>query len=283
MHKRRQGRIGLAEADRLVAGAPQPPEQCGLSVLLTAAAAAPFPEELADERAAVAGFARARREAGPATFPAVAVAPVKTRRIPLPRTAVVKVAVGLAVATTGGTAFAAAATTGSLPTGIQEQAHHLLAPLGVPAPSTATRPPSTRPHTGASAGADSGPAGTSPAPGGVVRSGDPRSPQAAELCTAWEAAQQRQHGKPFTPPQRRALAAVAGGEQNIPAFCADVSGDQPGQGSSPGTPTPRPDAPTAGRTHPGGGEGNKNGGGNKKGNGHPSGKPAKSHDPHPKG
>lgn len=304
MRIRGRDRIGLAEADRLVAGEPTPPGHHGLSVLLAAAAADPFPEELADEAGAVAGFARARREAGPAAAsdsqptadrrPASVAAsgrqpasgagsgrsqagPGPRRaprpRVPLPRAAVFRVAVGLAVVATGGTAFAAA--TGSLPASIQEEAHQLLAPLGVPAPSTTAQSSTPRPHANASpsAGQPSG----SPGPGSTGRTGGPDQVRARELCGDWAAAQQHPHGRPMAADSRRALAAAAGGAPHIAAYCARILAGQPDQGTPSASPTPPPAAPTANRTRPGGG------GGNQKGKGGPSGHPAKTHGPHSNG
>ena len=126
---RRTRRIGRAEADRLVSGDPPGPQHRGLGVLLDAAAAPPSVEELAGERAAVARFVAAYRDAGP----------VPPARTPIPasrsaRMVAIKVAAAAAVLAAGGTAVAA--ETGNLPAG----ARQFLTGLGVPAPDGGSRP-----------------------------------------------------------------------------------------------------------------------------------------------
>jgi hypothetical protein len=240
----RTGRIGLPEADRLVSGEPVTPEHNGLSTLLSAAAAPPFVEELADERAAVTGFTRARPGAVATTMP------VGRRRAWIPRstgTIAVKVAAGVAVLVTGGTAFAAA--TGSLPAGLQQHAQDLFSPLGVPAPGADAR------ASGAATGgvASSGPPSGGPTAGAGDRSPVPADAGALGLCQAWEAAQKNPHGKAMTPELRRALTAAADGESGIPGFCAKVLADHP-VGVSPGTvPAPHPGQATPAPGHVGGG------------------------------
>jgi hypothetical protein len=253
MHTWRTGRIGLTEADRLVSGEPVAPEHIGLSTLLTAASAPPFAEELADEPATVAGFTRAHPGAVVTTMPVGR----RRARVPLStRTIAVKVAAGVAVVVTGGTAFAA--TTGSLPAGLQQHAHELFSPLGVPAPGT-----DARPSGAATAGVTSSgqPSGT-PTPGASDRTPDPGDSGTLSLCQAWEAGQKNPHGKAVTPELRRTLAAAAGGESDIPAFCAKLLADHQA-GASPGTgSTPHPSAATPTPSHPGNGNGN--------GHGHPT-------------
>jgi hypothetical protein len=259
MRSWRTGRIGLTEADRLVSGEPVAPEHIGLSTLLSAAAAPPFAEELADERAAVAGFTRAHPGAVVTTMPVGR----RRARVPLStRTIAVKVAAGVAVVVTGGTAFAAA--TGSLPAGLQQHAHELFSPLGVPAPGADARPSGT-----ATAGVtSSGQPSRTPTPGASDRTADPGDSATLGLCQVWEAEQKNPHGKAVTPELRRALATAAGGESGIPAFCAKLLADHLA-GASPGTgSTPRPGAATPAPSHPDGG--NPNGNGNGKGHGHPT-------------
>jgi hypothetical protein len=261
MRTRRRGRIGLPEADRLVAGEPAVPERLGLSTLLAAAAAPPFPEELASERAAVTGFARARRDAAPTVMPAVR----SRARVPLTRRVAVKTAVGLAVVVTGGTAFAAA--TGSLPAGVQQQAHELFSSLGIPAPGTGARPTGTGPRGFAS----SGPPRGTPTASARGRTPDPGDPKTLGLCHAWDGAQKNPHGKAMAPEMRRALAAAAGDEPSIPEFCAKLLGGQQHHALPSTTPTPHPGAATTSQSHPGGGNGSGgNGGGNPTGHAHPT-------------
>src|SRR5919205_228680 len=117
MRTRRNRRIGLTEADRLVAGQPPGPDHRGLSVLLGAAAGPPSAEELAGERAAVARFVAANRGPVPLTT-SFRVRPPRSAR-----TVAIKLAAGVAVLATGGTA--GAAETGNPPAGVQQRAHQL--------------------------------------------------------------------------------------------------------------------------------------------------------------
>src|SRR5919107_493928 len=113
MRTRKTRRIGLTEADRLVAGNPPDPGHRGLGVLLDAATAPPSVEELAGETAAVARYV--------AAFRATAAEPTAKDRVRVPRSAkliATKVAVGIAVLAAGGTAVAA--ETGILPAGVQQ-------------------------------------------------------------------------------------------------------------------------------------------------------------------
>jgi hypothetical protein len=259
----RTGRIGLTEADRLVNGEPVAPAHIGLSTLLSAATAPPFAQELADERAAVTGFTRAHPGADATTTRAGrrrAWIPLSTRAI------AVKVAAGVAVLVTGGTAFAA--TTGHLPTGLQQHAHDLFSPLGVPVPAPGTGTGSGSATPGGAA--TSGPPRQTPTAGASSRAAAPTpgNPEALGLCQAWEATQKNPHGKAMTPQLRRALATAAGSEARIPGFCTDLLAD-PHAGASTGTtPTPQPGAPAA--SHP---NGNSTGGdstGDGKTRGHPT-------------
>jgi hypothetical protein len=260
----RTGRISLTEADRLVSGEPATPAHIGLSTLLSAAAAPPFAQELADERAAVTGFTRAHPGADATTTRA------GRRRAWIPlsaRTIAVKTAAGVAVLVTGGTAFAA--TTGHLPAGLQQHAHELLSPLGVPAPGTGTGSGGATPGGAAT----SGPPRQTPTAGASSRTAAPTpgEPEALGLCQAWEATQKNPHGKAMTPDLLRVLATAAGGESRIPAFCADLLAGHHADASTGSAPTPQPGAPAA--SHP---KGNSTGGdstGDGKTRGHPTGGP----------
>jgi hypothetical protein len=241
MRTRRTGRIGPTEADELVAGQPARPEWAGLDTLLAAAAAPGSAEELAGERAAVAGFAAAYRGAVPTTVPA-------SRRVRLffgragqagglkrpalsTRTVAVTVAAGVAVLVAGG---AFAAETGRLPAPVQHRAHAMFASLGVPGPGTSQGP-------AASGSASPIPVGSSASSvPGAGASGTPSVSASVALCQVWDAAQNNPHGKAVPAETRHALAALAGGEPNITAYCAGVLA-----GASP-TPTPTPTQTTKG-------------------------------------
>jgi hypothetical protein len=223
-------RIGAREAERLLTGWPTGADRHELRRVLNAVAAPAQPGELAGEAAVVAAFARAHLAPGPAQPPRRRVlGPALTRAVAL------KVLVGVAVLSVGGTAVAAGS--GRLPTGLQRQAHDLFAPLGVPAPAS---PPSEGRHGGTSRGAGNGPTlpATVPGPDGTpgpdASAGTPLS-----LCRAY-ALSQKNKNKPMDAASLRALAVDAGGEANIPAYCAAVLAGTPGAGSSPGPSNDRP-------------------------------------------
>lgn len=249
----RTGRIGLTEADRLVAGDPLSPGYPGLVALLDVAKAPASGEELAGERTAVAGFAAAYRGAVPASVP-------RGRRrawVPLSAKGVaVKVAAGVAVLAVGGTALAA--ETGNLPAGVQQRAHSVFAGLGVPPADGGRRP------------TDPGPAGaagsvrpsTSAVPTPDVHGTTPRPSDVATLllCQAWDAERKDPHGKAMTAQARRALSAVAGGQSRVPAFCAALLTASPAVDPSKDAVKTHPVPGTATPSHPGG-QGTANGNG----------------------
>ena len=213
MRRRRNPRICSADLDRLIAGGSPGPGQGGLAALLDAAKAPPTVGEWDGEAAAVAAFVAAYRGAAPA--------PTEPSRVRIPslaRAATMKVAAGVAVLVVGGTAMAA--ETGALPDAAQQQAHGWFSALGVPpptprspsheaAPPTGTRPTTVRPTS------TPGPP-TMPTPGST----SPSSSRARGLCVAWRADSATEHGNAMAAKSRRALAALAGDESMIPAFCA---------------------------------------------------------------
>jgi hypothetical protein len=236
MRRRRNPRISSADLDRLLSGGSPDPGQVGLAALLDAARAPATPGELAGERAAVAAFVAAHRSTAPTGTPKRR---NRVRISSLARAATMKAAAGVAVLAVGGTA--AAAGTGSLPRDVQQQAHSWFSGLGVPPPAPQS-PPSTAPSAGAdptsgpsapSGGAPSArPGSAAPPPGsaGPV----PPVPQARGLCRAWQVADGKKNGKPMKAGSRRELAALAGDEAKIPAFCAPyIAGP-----SAPPVPTP---------------------------------------------
>jgi hypothetical protein len=258
MRTRKTRRIGLAAADRLVAGNPPGPDQRGLGVLLDAATAPPSVEELAGETAAVARYV--------AAFRATAAEPAARDRVRVPRSAKIiatKVAVGVAILAAGGTAVAA--ETGNLPAGVQ----HFFSALGVPAPDGGPQPT----VTGAGPAPSHASAGPTPTPTPAAsRGGDtsrPAETTALGLCRAWDDGQA--HGKPMPAASRRALAAAAGGEKEIADFCARllaISASATNSLPSTGTSTGSGHSTGTGST---GNNGNGNDGGNGDGDGNAGG------------
>lgn len=262
MRVRRTTRLGSDDVDRLMAGDPSGPGHRGLAALLSAAKAAPTPEELAGERAAVAGFRSAYRETAPAGSS-------RARRSSPARVVTLKVAASVAVLAVGGTAVAA--ETGRLPAAAQRQAYELFGDLGVPAPrpgtgrSGADRPgaPTTPPAAGSASPAATTPSGSA-APSGAAPG------RARGLCRAWDA-QRRPNGKAMTARARQELITLAGGADRIADFCVPhvpgpsappsaTAGTGHGTGNDTGN-------PGNGNANNGGGNGNGNNGGNNGNNG----------------
>jgi hypothetical protein len=229
MRARRTQRIGLNQAERWAAGDSPGPEHQGLAELLSAATAPATAEELAGEEAAGAAFAVAhRRAASPERRNRV-------RRSRTARTAVVYIAAGLALVAASGTAVAA--RTGNLPDGAQQHAHRLFSALGVPAPRTGPTGPAPTSATG-TPGTTSRPSPT-PAPAGPATPTTGAAP--AGWCRSWSAAPRA--GKA---PWRRSLAEAAGGEKNIPGYCAAL-----GRTPERATTAPTPGKPSRGKKPPG--------------------------------
>jgi hypothetical protein len=249
MRKRSARRIGRADADRLVSGDSPGPHHQGLGALLDAAAAPPSVEELAGERAAVARFVAAYRDAAPG--PSVRT-PVRASRSA--RMVAVKVAAGVAVLAAGGTAVAA--ETGNLPAG----ARQLLTGLGVPVPDGGPRPTAT------GAGRTDGASTPVPSPATLAspsRSAapDPAEVWALDLCRSWTAARTDPQGKALPAASRRALADLAGGEKRIGGFCGGQLGAAPsasvspsasgnGNGEAKGKDKPEPEKKATPHPHP---------------------------------
>jgi hypothetical protein len=230
----RARRIGRREAAELLSGDPVSVDRAELIRLLELASAPPQPDELAGRQAAVAAFVRAGRypDAGPAP---VRHRPARSRRS---RALAVKVATGLAVLSLAG--VAAAASAGILPGAVQHGAHEVLSPFGVSVPD-ATGGPSG----GAGPGRGHGPG----YPTGTGAGGSPSAEALHGLCEAWQASQKNGHPKDGDPDVVRALAAAAGGTDDIPAFCAAVLG-QPTPTTS-ATPDPQHSSPAPTPSHPG--------------------------------
>jgi hypothetical protein len=190
---------GQDTLDQLLDGrldpASAPPGYGGLAGLLAAATAPAAPEELAGERQALAEYRSVRRSRPPTLVSRRAAMPSKLF------TAKAAAAALVAVLSVGGVA---AAATGLLP----GQA----SPLADQAPATTT----------ASAGQ------------GLGRAAAADLDRATQgLCRAWQAGRGADHGSRADAPAFQALAAAAGGPDNIAGYCADVtaaSADAHGQG-----------------------------------------------------
>ncbi|MGW4942532.1 hypothetical protein ACWEOZ_13230 [Actinoplanes sp. NPDC004185] len=228
----------------------------GLVELLDAARASTPGEDLAGERAAVAGFLAARQRAVPTAPPRR-----KNRAV---RTLAMKGALGVAVLAFGGTALAA--RTGSLPPSVQERAHDVFSNVGVPAPAP---DPSTQPTAGGGTPSAVPSPPPAPTPARSVSS-SPAVTAVLDLCRAWDAAREDPPGKAVPAPDRRALAAAAGGMPKIDDFCAGLLGKPAGASEPAGTGTPTekpkpnpkpssPGKPPVTPSHPGKGHGKPSG------------------------
>jgi hypothetical protein len=164
-----------------------PPGYGGLTRLLAAATAPATPEELAGEQAALAEFRAVMPSRPPTLVP---------RRAPMPsKLLTVKAAAAalVAVLSIGGVA---AAATGLLPGQGQQVADQ--------APSTTTAAAAAGQGLGKAAVADLDNA-------------------TQGLCRAWQAGKGTDNGLRADAPAFQALAAAAGGSDNIAGYCADVT------------------------------------------------------------
>jgi hypothetical protein len=186
--------------------------------LLAAAAAAPTPEELAGQRAALAelrAVVRARPAAAMASGPAT---PRRRRR----RTGLAVVVVVGALVTGG----AAGAATGHLPGPVGEAARNILGAGGSEAPSASTEGdqppvPVMRPP-----GPGGGQPGSRPDDGpGGGGAGSAAGPNLEGLCQAFLSGIGGEQGGKLDATAFEALARAAGGQDKVPAYCAAL---QPG-------------------------------------------------------
>jgi hypothetical protein len=227
-------RIGSREAEQLLAADPNGSAYPDLSHLLVAAAAPPRPEELVGLRAAVAAFEATGQDGD------LSVA-VASRRPVFARSVAVKAAAGVAVVLFSGTALAA--ETGNLPGASQQHAHDLFSALGVPPPDadpTPTGPPTER--TTPTPAPSSGNHGATP---------DATSAATLGLCRSWQARQKNPKNKPMKAESLRVLAAAAGGEEHIAAFCTALLADDDKGKTATDDPSTAPTTPS----HPGNGKG----------------------------
>ena len=195
--------------------------------LLAAAAAAPTPEELAGQEAALAelrAVARARPAAAMARVPA---RPPRRRR----RTGLAVVVVVGALVTGG----AAGAATGHLPGPVRDAARAITgAEIGTPASPTTGQPSTSAAGTpnasgaGATASRPGGAPGSGPGSTGAgVAAGPAPDPALKGLCLAYAAGEGADRGGKLDATALADLAKAAGGEEQVAAFCEDLlPGDQ---------------------------------------------------------
>ncbi|MBN1173533.1 MAG: hypothetical protein JXA67_15280 [Micromonosporaceae bacterium] len=225
------------------------PPLYGLGLLLAAARAPAWAEELAGEKEAVTRLVEARRVA-------LSDHPVRSHDAQgstARKTVVVRLAATLASLLVVGAIVAA--ETGSLPDPVQQRAHDLFSLLGVPAPSTGRQP-----GRDPSGGVDPTPTAPSPTPTpepNPTATGtlDPSADQVRALCQAWNEAGRDPNGATMENQAWRTLVALAGGRARVPGLCAAFFAAESATASS----VP----PTS---HPGGGPANpsRTAGGNKK-------------------
>ncbi|GIJ52426.1 hypothetical protein Val02_93120 [Virgisporangium aliadipatigenens] len=223
------GRLDDERAERLLDGtATDDPD--GLAALLADARGPARPDELTGEAAALAAFRHAHAAHEPA--PLAAGEPRHRRRLALALTG------AAAALLLGGTAYAAG--TGRLPDGLQRTAHDLLSGVGVPAP------PTTEASGTATQGA---PALTpSPAPRASAVPTPTPTPDATVLiglCRSWAATATNPNAKAISAEDLRILAAAAGGEAAIGAYCERLTA---GPSAAP-TPPPETAKPGNGATN----------------------------------
>jgi hypothetical protein len=231
------GRVTRADADRLLdggPGGPVDPAHGGLADLLAAASGPARPRELVGERDAVAAFRREFRSTAPARRP-------RPRRRGL-----VVAALSAVLLAAGGTAYAA--TTGHLPDAVQRAVDGVFSGDGSQAP--------TSPAAGGPSGIGATPSGQPGGPEATQSAAVPGVPPGVDenrlkgLCRSWAAAQGNPHSNAISAEDLRVLAAAAGGEDRIEAYCAALT-TPPGHASTkPGNPNPGNGRPTA---PPGGG------------------------------
>jgi hypothetical protein len=234
-------------AERLLAGVPASTDASSpLAAVLRAASAPTHPAELAGEQAALVAFLDAA---------ALDPAPV-SRRPSLFRTALTKILTVKAliiVAASGSTGVVLAAVGVALP------GPWIDTPADLPSVQSST--PETGSATAPPSGQKSGPASVSPTglssdarrPTGA---GSDPAPSMTGLCRAYAAQSGVSPGKALDNPAFGAHVTAAGGVENVPAYCSDVTADQPHGIPSDQPPRTRPgkarhpsDSPPPGRTH----------------------------------
>ncbi len=242
-------RIGRREAERLLSGRSGDAERPDLGYLLRAAAAPAHPDEIADEPAAVALFAR-QYELGRTAGAGEGYRFLRPRLAP-GRAFALRLAVVLAALLAGG--LVTGAETGILPAALQRPAHRLFSSLGIPPPSTAATPGRSSRASPPAGGVQPSPT-PAPTAAGPTGTGAPVSADLATACRTYLT--QGKDG--LAAKELAALRAAAGGTEKITAFCTAAlttgappptsapgqSGDHPSHPAKPtkthGPPNPKP-------------------------------------------
>lgn len=242
--------LDQAAAERLLAGdldpGDLPPAYARVAEVLAAAAGPPTIDELAGAAPALAAFKAAHPPASPRaehgrTAQRSAEHGRAARRRPAPgrpagagrlRAGLAALAVAAAVSV-GGTA---AAVTGNLPAPVQRLARAVLPGTSDPGAGSLVRGAVPRAGGKAPAVTTSRAPGTSTSGTGPQPGAPALTTQAARgLCTAWSAGQ-GDRGKKLDSTSFQALAAAAGGADQIPAYCERIApgpaSSGPGQGGS---------------------------------------------------
>jgi hypothetical protein len=230
--KHRPRRIGAREAEALLTGKPTRSDRRELAQLLSAAAGATQPHELAGEDAVLAMFAHASRQ--PPADKAGRTGPTLVRA--LTRAVVVKLVAGAATLLVGGAALAA--ETGHLPEAAQQRAHEIFSALGVPPPQRAhngkTGTPPNRPDgqpgaTGATPDQHDDPGhGTHGNSGGGSTGSGREDAELVRLCRDYRKQQRKPDSKRLTPDELRKLESAAGGAANVTGYCDKLLGNDDG-------------------------------------------------------
>lgn len=240
--------IDLAQADQLASGHCSDPQPYGLGLLLDAARAPAWGEELAGEQEAVTRMVAARRAA-------LSAHPGRSRdaKVPPARQVAVRLAAALAsLVVVGGFAVA---ETGGLPTALQQRAHDMFSLLGVPAPDT-ERGQGDDPSGGADPGRTMPATTPNPTDAGTL---DPTGVEARALCRVWNAAGRDPDGAAMDRQSWRTLVTIAGGKTRVPALCSALLDPAAPSGAAvSNAPTSHPGA---GPANPGRSTGGKKNGG----------------------
>jgi hypothetical protein len=237
--------------ERLLAGelppAQAPPGYEKVAALLAAATAAPTPEELAGQPAALAELRAVTRPRRAATRTRRTARPPRRRWAGLAAVALVGALV------TGG----AAAATGHLPAPVRDVARSILGTVGGAEPATSD------PLPGSSAQSpDAGRAGQPPPPTGATvgapgttGAATAASPNLKGLCRTYLAGTGAENAKKLDATAFQALARAAGGEDKIQAYCQRLQPPNPEpDDTKPKDPRPKDQEPGA-SDDPGQGQG----------------------------
>jgi hypothetical protein len=219
-------------AEQLLTGAPVATEEAlRLAAVLRTVTAPAHAEELAGEQAALAAF----RDA--AALDSVPAAPRPSMlKSALARLLTVKALILVAAA--GSAGIVLAATGGALPGPWSEPPADPPSVQHSPSTSVLTSVPTSVPSSvPTSASVSIAPTGQPSDAGRPAGAGNAPAPSMAGLCRAYTAQVNNGPGKALDNPAFDALVAAAGGQENVPEYCAGVVTDQP-HGKPSDLPTP---------------------------------------------